>query len=37
MVCALVLGLSILILFFPPGVGVKWPVLFGAVTVTAFG
>lgn len=37
MVCALVLGLSILLLVYTPGIGVQWPVLLGAVTVTAIG
>lgn len=37
MVCALVLALSILLLVYTPGDGVQWPVLLGAVAVTAIG
>lgn len=37
LVCALVLALSILLLVYTPGGGVQWPVLLGAVTVTAIG
>jgi amino acid transporter len=36
-VCTLVLALSILLLVYTPGDGVQWPVLLGAVTVTAIG
>lgn len=36
-ICAAVLGLSLLLFVYTPGDGVQWPVLVGAVTVTAIG
>jgi amino acid transporter len=36
-VCALILTLSIVLLVYTPGDGVQWPVLLGAIAVTAIG
>ena len=36
-VCALVLGLSIVLFVYTPGDGIQWPVFFGAATVIVIG